>query len=78
MRQILISCGATTFTKIVNKWNTTLIELFTYYLEAIINSEKMLDSLIRSENNIKIDLNKKMQIRFPIVVFYTPKELGLL
>ena len=80
LRQILISCGATTFTKIANKWNTTLIGLVTYYREAIINSEKMLDSLVRSENKIqtriKIGLNTKMPSRFPPVVFYTPKELG--
>ena len=80
LRQILISCGSTTFTKIANKWNTTLIGLVTYYREAIINTEKMLDSLVRSENKIqtriKIGLNTKMPSRFPPVVFYTPKELG--
>ena len=80
LRQILISCGSTTFTKIANKWNTTLIGLVTYYREAIINTEKMLDALVRAENKIqtriKIGLNTKMPSRFPPVVFYTPKELG--
>jgi pre-mRNA-processing factor 8 len=30
IRQILMSSGSTTFTKIANKWNTSLIALFTY------------------------------------------------
>ena len=80
LRKILITSGATTFTKIANKWNTTLIGLVTYYREAIINTEKMLDTLVRAENKmqtrIKVGLNTKMPSRFPPVVFYTPKELG--
>ena len=31
IHQILMSSGATTFTKIANKWNTALISLETYY-----------------------------------------------
>ena len=80
IRQILMASGSTTFTKIANKWNTTLIGLVTYYREAIINSEKLLDALVKCENKIqtriKIGLNSKMPSRFPPVVFYTPKELG--
>ena len=30
VRQILMASGSTTFTKIANKWNTTLIGLMTY------------------------------------------------
>ena len=30
VRQILMASGSTIFTKIVNKWNPTLIELMTY------------------------------------------------
>jgi len=33
-----MASGSTTFTKISNKWNTTLIGLITYYREAIVNS----------------------------------------
>ena len=80
IRQILISSGSTTFTKISNKWNTTLIGLITYFREAIVNSENILDALVKCENKmqtrIKIGLNSKMPARFPPVVFYTPKELG--
>ena len=36
IRQILMSSGATTFTKIVNKWNTCLIGLMTYFREAAV------------------------------------------
>jgi len=34
-----MSSGSTTFTKISNKWNTTLIGFMTYYREAVINTE---------------------------------------
>ncbi|KAF7458659.1 Pre-mRNA-processing-splicing factor 8 [Cryptosporidium felis] len=80
VRQILITSGSATFTKIANKWNTCLIGLMTYFREAVIYTEKLLDLLVRCENKIqtriKIGLNSKMPTRFPPVVFYTPKELG--
>jgi len=80
VRQILMSSGGTTFTKVANKWNTALIGLMTYFREAVINTEPMLDLLVKCENKIqtriKIGLNSKMPSRFPPVVFYTPKELG--
>eukprot|EP01038_Epipyxis_sp_PR26KG_P010035 gene10035-13492_t len=80
VRQVLMSSGSTTFTKIANKWNTILIALMTYYREAVVNTQEMLDLLVKCENKIqtriKIGLNSKMPSRFPPVVFYTPKELG--
>jgi len=80
IRQVLMSSGSTTFTKIANKWNTVLIALMTYYREAVVNTQEMLDLLVKCENKIqtriKIGLNSKMPSRFPPVVFYTPKELG--
>ncbi|KAI6185283.1 WD repeat-containing protein 48-like protein [Aphelenchoides besseyi] len=80
IRQILMSSGSTTFTKIVNKWNTALIGLMTYYREAVVNTQELLDLLVKGENKIqtriKIGLNSKMPARFPPVVFYTPKEIG--
>lgn len=75
-----MSSGSTTFTKISNKWNTSLTGLITYFREAIINTEPLLDLLVKSEgrvqNRIKVGLNSKMPSRFPPVVFYAPKELG--
>ncbi|EGX48544.1 pre-mRNA-splicing factor 8, variant 2 [Orbilia oligospora] len=80
IRQILMSSGSTTFTKIANKWNTSLIALFTYYREAAISTTELLDTIVKCENKIqtrvKIGLNSKMPSRFPPAVFYTPKELG--
>lgn len=80
IRQILMSSGQTTFTKVANKWNTALIGLMTYYREAVISTPELLDLLVKCENKIqtriKIGLNSKMPSRFPPVVFYTPKELG--
>merc|ERR1719382_1192412 len=80
VRQILMASGSTTFTKIVNKWNTALIGLMTYFRKAVVNTQELLDMLVKCENKIqtriKIGLNSKMPSRFPPVVFYTPKELG--
>jgi len=80
VRQILMSSGSTTFTKIANKWNTAVIGLMTYFREAVIHTTELLDLLVKCENKIqtriKIGLNSKMPSRFPPVVFYTPKELG--
>lgn len=80
VRHILMASGSTTFTKIANKWNTCLIGLMTYYREAVIHTQELLDLLVKCENKIqtriKIGLNSKMPSRFPPVVFYTPKELG--
>ena len=73
VRQILMSSGSTTFTKIANKWNTALIGLMTYFREAVVNTQEMLDLLVKCENKIqtriKIGLNSKMPSRFPPVVF---------
>ncbi|XP_041014701.1 pre-mRNA-processing-splicing factor 8A [Juglans microcarpa x Juglans regia] len=80
VRQILMSSGSTTFTKIVNKWNTALIGLMTYFREATVHTQELLDLLVKCENKIqtriKIGLNSKMPSRFPPVIFYTPKEIG--
>ena len=80
IRQILMSSGSTTFTKVANRWNQALIGLLTYYREAVVNTQELLDVLVKAENRIqtriKIGLNSKMPSRFPPVVFYCPKELG--
>lgn len=41
VRQILMSSGSTTFTKVANKWNTALIGLMTYYREAVIHTQEV-------------------------------------
>ena len=80
IRQILMTSGGSTFSKIINKWNTCIIALMTYYREAVIHTQELLDLMVKAENKIqtrvKIGLNSKMPSRFPPVVFYTPKELG--
>jgi pre-mRNA-processing factor 8 len=54
--------------------------LMTYFREAVVNTQELLDLLVKCENKIqtriKIGLNSKMSSRFPPVVFYTPKEPG--
>jgi len=68
------------FSQIVNKWNPAPIGLMTYFQEAVVNTQALLDLLVKCKNKIqtriKIDHNSKMHSRFPPVVFYTPKELG--
>ena len=75
-----MASGSTTLTKVANKWNTTLIGLMTYYREAVVHTERLLDLLVKMENKIqtriKMGLNSKMPSRFPPVVFFCPKELG--
>lgn len=80
IRQVLMSSGSTTFTKISNKWNTALIGVMTYFREAAVFTAELLDLLVKCENKVqtrvKIGLNSKMPSRFPPVVFYSPKEVG--
>jgi pre-mRNA-processing factor 8 len=53
VRQILMSSGATTFTKVANKWNTALIGLMTYYRESVVHTRELLDLLVKCENKIQ-------------------------
>jgi len=66
--------------RIVNKGNTELLGIMTYFREAAINTEELLDQLAELEKKIqtriKIGLNPKVPSKFPPVVFYTPNELG--
>lgn len=76
-----MSSGSTTFSKIVNKWNTAIIGLMTYYREAVVHTNELLDALVKAENKIqtrvKIGLNSKMPSRFPpgewsfLICFFT-------
>ena len=53
MVQILMSSGSTTFTKVANKWNTALIGLMTYFREATVHTQELLDLLVKCENKIQ-------------------------
>lgn len=48
IRQVLMSSGSTTFTKIANKWNTALIGLMTYFREAVISTQVRLSCCLHS------------------------------
>ncbi|EPQ26542.1 uncharacterized protein PFL1_05864 [Pseudozyma flocculosa PF-1] len=80
VRALLMSAGAAPFSKIANKWNSCLIALMTYYREAVVNTEELLDLLVKSENKvinrIKSGVNSKMPSRWPIHILASPKELG--
>lgn len=47
-----MASGSTTFTKIVNKWNTALIGLMTYFRESVVNTQELLDLLVKCENKV--------------------------
>ena len=74
IRNILMSSGATTFAKVINKWNTALIGLMTYYREATVHTQELLELLVKCETKmqtrVKIGLNSKMPSRFPPVSRY--------
>jgi len=53
LAQVLMSSGSTTFTKVANKWNTALIGLMTYYREATVHTQELLDLLVKCENKIQ-------------------------
>ncbi|QRW11574.1 pre-mRNA-processing-splicing factor 8 [Ceratobasidium sp. AG-Ba] len=82
VRQVLMSSGSTTFSKIVNKWNTVIVGLKTYYREAVVYTNKLLDAFVKAENKIqtrvKIGLSSKMPSLFPPVVFYTERNSEVL
>ncbi len=48
-----MSSGSTTFTKVANKWNTALIGLMTYFREATVHTQELLDLLVKCENKIQ-------------------------
>lgn len=66
VRQILMASGSTTFTKIVNKWNTALIGLMTYYRESVVNTQELLDLLVKCEN--KVDFHVTLKLVFVVVI----------
>jgi len=61
VRQVLMSSGATTFTKIANKWNTALIGLVTYYREAVVRTPDLLDLLVKCETKIQTRIKVRGQ-----------------
>ena len=58
-----MSSGSTTFTKIANKWNTALIGLMTYYREAVIHTQELLDLLVKCENKIQTRIKVRARAR---------------
>ena len=67
VRQILMSSGSTTFTKIANKWNTALIGLMTYFREATVHTQELLDLLVKCENKIQTVSLHPMPARLPLM-----------
>ena len=66
-----MASGSTTFTKIVNKWNTALIGLMTYFREAVVNTQELLDLLVKCENKVNL-----LFVRFYVVYLHTCYEHG--
>jgi pre-mRNA-processing factor 8 len=60
--QVLMSSGSTTFTKVANKWNTALIGLMTYYREAVVHTQELLDLLVKCENKIQTRIKVRCNV----------------
>ncbi|KAF9590460.1 hypothetical protein IFM89_035337, partial [Coptis chinensis] len=84
----LISSGSTTFTKIVNKWNTTLIgNIVTFGFHLIFSFLFLSYDILLDEATVhhiarepirflwKVLINNLL-CRFPPIIFYTPKKIG--
>ena len=65
-----MSSGSTTFTKIANKWNTALIGLMTYFREAVVNTQEMLD-LLALTRRVEVDLELERGLHDVVVVITT-------
>lgn len=62
IRQVLMSSGSTTFTKVINKWNTALIGLMTYYREAVVHTREMLDLLVKCETKVQTRIKMGLNV----------------
>jgi len=80
IRQLILNSGSTTFTKIANKWNSSILGILTYFREFSKKNQNCNSVLSKSEEKIqtriKTSFNSKMPSRFPLVLFFAPKELG--
>ncbi|KAL9701303.1 hypothetical protein quinque_004744 [Culex quinquefasciatus] len=80
VRQILMASGSTTFTKIVNKWNTALIRADDVLPRGGRKHAGAAGSAgqVREQNSDAYQDRAELEdaFAFPPVVFYTPKELG--
>jgi pre-mRNA-processing factor 8 len=80
IRIILLNSNSTTFTKIINKWNSNIFGTILYFREGCFENfifrKIELKSEYKLQTRIKISFNTKMPSRFPPVLFYSPKELG--
>lgn len=80
IRQIILNSGSTTFTKIANKWNSSILGIITYFREFIKKNYNFYNIFSSAEEKIhvriKTSFNSKMPSRFPMVLFFAPKELG--
>lgn len=74
VRQILMASGSTTFTKIVNKWNTALIGLMTYFRESVVNTQELLDLLVKCENKVRNSVLKIVFLNFRSISDQKPNK----
>jgi pre-mRNA-processing factor 8 len=61
--RIRMSSGSSTFAKVINKWNTALIGLMTYYREAVVTTPELLDALVKAENKVQTRVKQSASTR---------------
>ena len=55
----------------MNKWNTALIGLMTYFREAVVNTQELLDLLVKCENKIQVRfVLKRLKNRLDWIYFH--------
>ncbi|KAH9411623.1 pre-mRNA-processing-splicing factor 8 [Ordospora pajunii] len=80
IRHLVGTSGSATFLKVAKRWNTLIIGFVMHFRECIYGRRGLEEKLMRAEeqirNVVKRGMNSKMPVRFPAVMFYSPKEMG--
>ncbi|TBU16093.1 subunit of U5 snRNP spliceosome [Ordospora colligata] len=80
IQHLVSTSGSATFLKVAKRWNTLIIGFVMRFRECIYGRRGLEAKLKKAEEQIrsviKRGMNSKMPIRFPAVMFYSPKEMG--
>lgn len=74
--QIIRSSQSSTFLKVVTKWNSTVTGFVNRYREIIQDRSIFYPMEKKIQEVVMKGINSKMPVRFPPVVFYSPRAYG--
>lgn len=75
VRSIVQKSTGATFLKIVNEWNGLVLDFVGRYREAL-DLDKIRECEMWVQDAIKRGINSRMPVRFPPVIFYSPRSVG--